>query len=196
MKNDTLNDTPVSSYKIAEKCGVSRPTVMRWRKKGYIPVSMNDTQVSLMVSFINKKGDIKQFKSHLERVSQNDTPSDTLNDTLDTPSDTLNDTQQTKSVEEQEKKEGITMVSLLEKQLDVKDGQIKSQQNTINNLNERLKHEQVLLKQEQDKNTLLLEAPPVEPVEQGGMDTGTRVLIATMLVMIGVFAVLVMMTLQ
>ena len=102
-----------------------------------------------------------------------------------------NDTTETESTDNGDNN-GVRVVSKNDTAIEALTEQLRSKDKQIDKLEGLLAREQELVKQAH----LLLEAPieeeqQPEPVQEKGTDTGTRVLIATMLVMITVFSVAV-----
>lgn len=193
METVSKNETPVAPHIIADRCGVSRATIHRWRQKGYLPVALNETEVATLVAYRNKKGDIHLFKQHLDSVAKNETGV-SKNKTPDVAPVAESETPILKELREQVKNRDTQIATLvsknetLEVRVDKLNEEVKNEKDKVAKEKDKVASTLASYIQEQQKNTQLLTQG--REAQQRRTSNETKVIVATMLVMIIVFSVL------
>jgi len=159
----TYNDTLMTHKEIANKWGISIKTFYRWRKRGHIPDILMTHDIEGVADFLQGGGNIKQYNWDKK---ENDTQA-TDNDTPLTHEEDTDDTQQDRVGEGSE--ENKKYIDFLQGQLKTKDKQIDTLHERIREQNVILRDSQLLLKaaqKEKEENTKQQSTESNEPVQQ------------------------------
>lgn len=193
------SETNVPQGKMLKEWGISRTTLHRWKKRRFIPETLNETQVKQITDFLRSGGDIRMF----HKMKQ-DEPSDET-DVSQSKTNVSNDETSDETKTEKELRERVKSVvshnETLLKQIETKDKQIDRRDKQIDTLHERLREQNILLKEAHERPLLPSADTPhgidgteyPAPVGEGSTNMGTKVLIATMLLLVVVLAVWVVM---